>query len=152
MTTAIRSDCPLRAQSRRDFRHSAPTSVESDGAPHCSTETHLFIRCLRTHLTLSAIVRTVYVHPHAGCGCGSSPGMSDLTSPAGRQPVATPAEHLQHADEGDTRPRLRAVDPATEPFGADIETDDEGPITIDGAVEMFFGALRLAPRSKKTYR
>jgi integrase/recombinase XerC len=66
--------------------------------------------------------------------------------------VATPAEHLHQADEADTRPRLRAVDPVTEPLGSDIDTDDEGPITIVGAVEMFFGDLRLAPRSKKTYR
>ena len=28
----------------------------------------------------------------------------------------------------------------------------EGPLTIAAAVEMFFGDLRLAPRSKKTYR
>ena len=71
--------------------------------------------------------------------------------------MATPAERLREADVADTRPNLRAVDPATDLFDSNFESDieasgDEGPITILGAVEMFFGDLRLAPRSKKTYR
>ena len=57
--------------------------------------------------------------------------------------MATPAEHLQPVKALDDRPALRALDPAT---------DSQETITIDGAVEMFFGDLRLAPRSKKTYR
>jgi integrase len=61
----------------------------------------------------------------------------------GGNQVATPAEHLQPVKPLSERPVLRAIDPAAEP--------DEA-ITIEGAVEMFFGDLRLAPRSKKTYR
>jgi integrase len=56
--------------------------------------------------------------------------------------VATPAENLERRDTG-TRPVLRAVDPIAPP----VES-----VTILTAVEMFFGDLRLAPRSKKTYR
>ncbi|HET7056736.1 MAG TPA: hypothetical protein VFI12_09755, partial [Thermomicrobiales bacterium] len=32
------------------------------------------------------------------------------------------------------------------------EMDSGAPISISAAVEIFFGDLRLAPRSKKTYR
>jgi integrase/recombinase XerC len=32
------------------------------------------------------------------------------------------------------------------------DRSDDDPVTIAGAVEIFFGDLRLAPRSKKTYR
>ena len=38
---------------------------------------------------------------------------------------------------------LRATDPPPPPNGV---------VTISAAVEMFFGDMRLAPRSKKTYR
>lgn len=39
------------------------------------------------------------------------------------------------------------------PPSNDNSTDAESPVmTIDAAVEIFFGDLRLAPRSKKTYR
>ncbi len=39
------------------------------------------------------------------------------------------------------------------PNGATDETDPrDEPVTLGAAVEMFFGDLRLAPRSKKTYR
>jgi integrase len=41
------------------------------------------------------------------------------------------------------RPTLRAIEP-------DAGASED--VTIAGAVEMFFGDLRLAPRSKKTYR
>src|SRR6187397_2279096 len=92
-------------------------------------------------LTLSASVRIVYVHSHVGCGCMRSGGQ--LGCRRGGNQVATPAEHLQPVKPLSERPVLRAIDPAAEP--------DEA-ITIEGAVEMFFGDLRLAPRSKKTYR
>ncbi len=51
---------------------------------------------------------------------------------------------LTERDRIDTRPDLRLVEELPQP--------DNGPITIETAVEMFFGDLRLAPRSKKTYR
>ena len=38
------------------------------------------------------------------------------------------------------------------PLPAPAATDSEAPLTIAAAVEVFFGDLRLAPRSKKTYR
>lgn len=57
--------------------------------------------------------------------------------------MATPAERLNRSERSDGRPLLRAVDPP--------DHIDEA-VTIAGAVEMFFGDLRLAPRSKKTYR
>lgn len=57
--------------------------------------------------------------------------------------MATPAERLDLDDLRSERPMLRALEPR--------QVSDEA-ITIDGAVEMFFGDLRLAPRSKKTYR
>jgi integrase len=62
--------------------------------------------------------------------------------------LATPAERLNDVDPNDAAPRLRAV-------GRDDEvakTPSEQSLTIAAAVEMFFGDLRLAPRSKKTYR
>jgi integrase/recombinase XerC len=57
--------------------------------------------------------------------------------------VATPAERLDRTDPIPERPALRAVQP--------VRTTDE-TLTINAAVEIFFGDLRLAPRSKKTYR
>jgi integrase len=57
--------------------------------------------------------------------------------------VATPAERLDHTERASERPALRALD---------TMAVDSAPVTISGAVEMFFGDLRLAPRSKKTYR
>ena len=45
---------------------------------------------------------------------------------------------------------IRAVPPG--PYDGDREAAAAGDLTIAGAVEMFFGDLRLAPRSKKTYR
>lgn len=57
--------------------------------------------------------------------------------------MATPAERLDRIGAPEDRPVLRALEPQSAP--------DE-PVTIAAAVEMFFGDLRLAPRSKKTYR
>lgn len=57
--------------------------------------------------------------------------------------MATPAEQLDRSNRSTERPVLRALE--SQPI-----TDE--PVTIAGAVEMFFGDLRLAPRSKKTYR
>lgn len=57
--------------------------------------------------------------------------------------MATPAERLDRHEKPAERPALRALE--TRPAA-------DGPVTISGAVEMFFGDLRLAPRSKKTYR
>ena len=56
------------------------------------------------------------------------------------RPGLAPMEAAERADSGDTDTILDA-----------IEKGLESP-TIAAAVEMFFGDLRLAPRSKKTYR
>lgn len=57
--------------------------------------------------------------------------------------MATPAEQLDQMDRSVDRPTLRALE---------ARSAGDEPVTIAGAVEMFFGDLRLAPRSKKTYR
>ncbi|HET8524153.1 MAG TPA: site-specific integrase [Thermomicrobiales bacterium] len=65
--------------------------------------------------------------------------------------MALPVEHLHGRGPAGNGNRLRAVE--TPPAHNDpAEHGDEDVITIEGAVEMFFGDLRLAPRSKKTYR
>jgi integrase/recombinase XerC len=64
--------------------------------------------------------------------------------------VATPAERLNDVDSGSQPPRLRAV--GRNEIAANAEVPAEEPMTIAAAVEIFFGDLRLAPRSKKTYR
>lgn len=56
--------------------------------------------------------------------------------------MATPAERLHREETPGERRALRAVAPAA----------PEEAVSIEAAVEMFFGDLRLAPRSKKTYR
>ena len=40
----------------------------------------------------------------------------------------------------------------TQPTSPDQTSTDNSSLTIDAAVEVFFGDLRLAPRSKRTYR
>jgi integrase/recombinase XerC len=67
--------------------------------------------------------------------------------------LATPIERLDRAESTDTRSRLRTVEPISRVESISVEFDPETDvITIEAAVEMFFGDLRLAPRSKKTYR
>jgi integrase/recombinase XerC len=61
--------------------------------------------------------------------------------------VAAPAERINDRARS-SRAQIRAIPPRDEPNPAD-ETE---LVTIDAAVEIFFGDLRLAPRSKKTYR
>ena len=61
--------------------------------------------------------------------------------------MAAPADRIdEHSRQ--RRAQIRAVPPREEPPA------DEQPeaVTIEAAVEIFFGDLRLAPRSKKTYR
>ena len=53
-----------------------------------------------------------------------------------------------HAEEDAPRPRLQVVETANE--SAAESSGDE--VTIEAAIEIFFGDLRLAPRSRKTYR
>jgi integrase/recombinase XerC len=67
--------------------------------------------------------------------------------------LATPFERLDRVESNDARSHLRTVEPIVKP---EIRTAETGPngeeVTLDAAIEMFFGDLRLAPRSKKTYR
>ncbi len=67
--------------------------------------------------------------------------------------MATPFERLERVESTDTRAHLRAVEPPpkAEKLPSDVDPESD-VITIEAAVEMFFGDLRLAPRSKKTYR
>lgn len=54
-----------------------------------------------------------------------------------------------------TTPDVEKMGPTDHQLNGDAthtEQSPEEPISIAGAVEMFFGDLRLAPRSKKTYR
>jgi integrase len=50
------------------------------------------------------------------------------------------------------QPLSNGAIPATALTGTNGTSAANGVVTIAGAVEMFFGDLRLAPRSKKTYR
>src|SRR3954468_17766522 len=61
--------------------------------------------------------------------------------------VAAPAERINERDRS-SRAQIRAMPLREEP----VLPEETELITIDAAVEMFFGDLRLAPRSKKTYR
>ena len=61
-----------------------------------------------------------------------------------------PADRLDDVDSGAQPPRLHAV--VRDESAARAVIASEGPLTIAAAVEMFFGDLRLAPRSKKSYR
>lgn len=59
--------------------------------------------------------------------------------------MAAPVERLD-----DRTPRTRVQTPPRVAIGAENEPFEA--VSIDAAVEIFFGDLRLAPRSKKTYR
>src|SRR6478609_12213803 len=61
--------------------------------------------------------------------------------------VAAPAERINDQARSN-RTQIRAMPLREEP----IPAEDPESVTIDAAVEIFFGDLRLAPRSKKTYR
>lgn len=60
--------------------------------------------------------------------------------------MALPQGWDDHTHQPATNPTITLV---TKPAA---ETASDDVVTIGGAVEMFFGDLRLAPRSKKTYR
>jgi integrase/recombinase XerC len=65
--------------------------------------------------------------------------------------VALPAERMDRGEPSGAR--LLAVEGSSSSPGPRIAgPPDDEEVTIAGAVEMFFGDLRLAPRSKKTYR
>ena len=58
--------------------------------------------------------------------------------------MAIPADRLNEVNSISQPPKLHAVERSAD--------SAEAPMTIAAAVEIFFGDLRLAPRSKKTYR
>jgi len=64
--------------------------------------------------------------------------------------VAIPADRLENVDSGAQPSRMLAF--VREDSVTRAAVTPEGPLTIAAAVEIFFGDLRLAPRSKKTYR
>src|SRR4051812_10069635 len=61
--------------------------------------------------------------------------------------VAAPAERINDRDRS-SRAQIRSMPLREEP----VLPEETELVTIDAAVEIFFGDLRLAPRSKKTYR
>src|SRR5215208_2645243 len=75
-------------------------------------------------------------------------GSDPTANRGGRIRVAASVEWAGHGEQSAAIVSLEAAAPAPDALPAATN----GAITISGAVEMFFGDLRLAPRSKKTYR